>query len=411
MRRKSFLAGIIGNILEHYDTALFGLLAPFIAPLFFHTQTPTTALIFTYAMLPLGMISRPLGSLCFGWIADRYGRRHALCWSLTGMAIATMSIGFLPTSRDIGALAPLFLALSRLLQGLFAAGETAGGAIYLLENTNRGQRNVMSSFFDTSTVGGILIASGLITFLSSQNWIETGWRYLFWAGGTTALVGIFLRLKTEESEEFTAASTPNLFKAIWDHKRPFFAIVLAAGFSYTTYSLPLVFMNGYIPLVTSLTKTDVMQINTALLGLDFFLLPLFGLLAHRIGKEKVMLSGALAACLGAIPLFSMLGPDSTAFTVGAIRTFIVVAGIAFAAPYHAWALEQAPAHCRSTLLCFGYSVGSQLIGSSTPAICLWAYEKTGWTGAPSLYLLLIALGACFALRKAPSAPFQKFLRI
>lgn len=401
MRRKSFFASIIGNILEHYDTALFGLLAPFIAPLFFHNQTSTTALIFTYAMLPLGMISRPLGSLCFGRIADRFGRRHALCWSLIGMAMATMGIGFLPISRDIGSLAPLLLALLRLLQGFFAAGESAGGAIYLLENTDRSQRNVMSSFFDASTVGGILIASGLITFLSSQNWIETGWRYLFWAGGATALVGIFLRIKTEETEEFTVAKTQNLFRAIWDHKRPFFAIVLAAGFSYTTYSLPLVFMNGYIPLVTSLAKTDVMKINTALLGLDFFLLPLFGWLAHRFGKEKVMLSGALAACLGAIPLFSLLGPDSTAFTVGAVRTFIVIAGIAFAAPYHAWALELVPAHCRSTLLCFGYSVGSQLIGSSTPAICLWSYEKSGWIGAPSLYLLMVGLAACLALRRAP----------
>src|SRR5579872_3210875 len=178
MQRRPFFAGLIGNILEHYDTALFGLLAPFIAPLFFHTQDPFTALILTYAMIPLGMLARPLGSFSFGLISDRFGRRQALCWSLTGMAIATTSIGFLPTSSEI---APLLLALMRLLQSFFAAGESAGGAIYVLENTRVPKRSFMSSVFDASTVGGILIAAALVTFLSMQGWVEMGWRYLFWA--------------------------------------------------------------------------------------------------------------------------------------------------------------------------------------------------------------------------------------
>ena len=41
------IAGFIGNILDHYDNALFGLLAPFLAPLFFAGQDPITALILT----------------------------------------------------------------------------------------------------------------------------------------------------------------------------------------------------------------------------------------------------------------------------------------------------------------------------------------------------------------------------
>jgi hypothetical protein len=51
MIQKTFrhrLAGMLGNLLEHYDTALFGLLVPFIAPLFFAEKDPITALILTY---------------------------------------------------------------------------------------------------------------------------------------------------------------------------------------------------------------------------------------------------------------------------------------------------------------------------------------------------------------------------
>ncbi len=405
MRRKPFFAGIIGNILEHYDTALFGLLAPFIAPLFFHTQDPYTALILTYALIPLGMLSRPLGSLLFGWISDRFGRRQALSWSLCGMAGSTIGIGCLPTHSEI---APLLLALMRLLQSFFAAGESAGGAIFILENTNVPKRSFMSSLFDASTVLGILIASGLVTFLSTQGLIEAGWRYLFWAGGATAIIGIFLRLQTEETSEFT--STTFQISEIFQYKRAFIAIILAAGFSYTTYSLAFTLMNGYIPLVTNHTKADVMKINTALLGLDLFLLPFFGFLAHKFGKERLMFLGAAALCIGAVPLFSIMGPTTDLWVITAVRTFIVISGVAFAAPYHAWALEQVPARCRSTILCFGYTIGSQLIGTPTAAICLWTCKQTGWTGAPSLYLLPIAMGALFSLWLTKRArPFQKIL--
>lgn len=401
MDRKPFLAGLIGNILEHYDTALFGLLAPFVAPLFFHTQDPFAALILTYAILPMGMVTRPLGSLCFGWIGDRFGRRHALCWSLTGMAFATIAIGCLPTSRQIGSLSPLLLVILRLLQNFFAAGEAPGGAIYILENTHAPKRSLLSSVFDASTVGGILIASGLVTFLSMQGWIESGWRYLFWAGGATALFGIFLRLQTKESGEFSSAVYQ--MKELFQHKRAFLAIALAAGFSYTTYSLAFTLMNGYIPLITSLTKADMMKVNTALLGLDLFLLPFFGVLSYKFGKEKMMFFGALAACVGAAPFFSLLGPSSNLLGVTAVRMFIVLSGVAFAAPYHAWAMEQVPPRCRSTILCLGYALGSQVIGMPTAAICLWAYKQTEWAGAPSLYLIPVAIGALFSLRLAQRA--------
>lgn len=323
--KRHFIAGIIGNILEHYDSALFGLLAPFIAPLFFHSQDPLTALILTYALIPLGIAAKPLGSLCFGWIADRWGRKNALCWSLSGMAIATASIGCLPTSEQIGAFSPLLLATIRLFQGFFAAGEVAGGAIYVLENTQEKSRSLMSSLFDASTVGGILLASGFITLLSHFNGIETGWRYLFWFGGLSALMGLYMRFNSLESEEeFKPAPSVSWFQEFFLYRRAFFAIVLASGFSYATYALSFVLMNGYVPLVTTLSKADVMKVNTALLGVDLFLLPFFGFLANRFGKERVMFLGALASLLGAIPLFSLLGPSSGLFLVTGVRLCIII---------------------------------------------------------------------------------------
>ena len=82
----------LGNLFEHYDTALLGFLSPFLAPLIFPEKDPMTALILTYAIIPLGMVARPLGSLVFGYIGDVYGRKHALFLTLAGMSLISGSL-------------------------------------------------------------------------------------------------------------------------------------------------------------------------------------------------------------------------------------------------------------------------------------------------------------------------------
>ena len=403
------LSGLIGNILDHYDSALFGLLAPFIACLFFDAQDPVSALILTYCMLPLGIVSRPLGALFFGRIGDLYGRRQALFYSLLGMAVVTAAIGFLPLYRDIGWWAPVCLAGMRLLQGFLAAGETTGGAIFVLEHTEATKRSFMSSVFDASSMVGILIASGLVAWLSSHELIETGWRALYWGGGVTALLGIYLRLRGTESREFVQSAqrvNTRWLDTVRKHKKALGAIVVVSGFTYTTYALSVTLMNGYVPLVTTLTKSEVMKINTFLHVADMLLLPFFGWVAERFGKEKLMLVAAVCATATAAPLFSLLDHSSWG-TVTAIRLVIITLGVAFAAPYHAWTLEQVPPEARYTILSLGRTLGSQLIGAPTSALCLWLYQQTGWCFSPGIYLAAIGCAASYLIYRRYVAAISK----
>jgi MFS family permease len=377
-------AALIGNVLEHYDQALFGLLAPFIAPLFFSEEDPLTALILTYGILPLSFLTRPLGSLFFGWLGDRFGGSTSLFYSLSGMAFVTVSMGFLPLYKDCGILAPILLALGRMCQGFCMAGETAGGAIFLLEKTEDRRRGLISSFYDASSIGGILIGSILITVMSSRDWIEPYWRFLFWGGGATAFFGLFFRWdRTHESPKKVS-----WIHALSQNRRSLISIIIASGFSYTAYSLTFTLMNGYVPLVTPLTKSAVMEANTWLLIIDMILLPCSGYLSTLIGKEKTMFIAALLSAITALPLFSLLSQASF-ITVIVIRMVILLFGVTFAAPYHAWALSQVPKEHRYLILSFGYAIGSQLIGAPSAAISLFLYKITGWVAAPGLYLMLI----------------------
>ena len=144
-------------------------------------------------------------------------------------------------------------------------------------------------------------------------------------------------------------------------------------------------MNGFIPLVTSLSKTQVMQVNTLLLVYDMLFLPAMGYLASRIGKEKVMISGAFGSALFAIPMFDLLNHAALG-TVIFVRLAIISFGVAFSAPYYAWAIERVPPSHRYLVLSLGGVLGSQLIGMPTSAICLWLYQTFGWSWAPALYL-------------------------
>jgi len=390
---RNRVAGVVGNFLEHYDNALFGLLAPFIAPLFFANTDPVTGLIYTYGMLPLGFFTRPLGALFFGVIGDRFGRRQALISSLFGMAVVTIGMGCLPVYQDVGLFAPVLLAVGRMLQSFCAAGELAGGAIFVLEHTPPIKRGFASGCYDASTVGGILLASALVTWMSARGQIDTEWRVLFWFGGMTAILGLILRWMTIDEPKLDG-SEPAIrgLLPLKNYSRALVAIIFASGFGYTTYSLAFTLMTGYIPLITSFSKADVMQLNTVLLMLDLCLLPLFGYLSMKIGKERQMVMAALASAVVAIPLFSMLDGASLGLVVG-VRCAIVLLGVTFAAPYYAWAIEQVPVKHRYLLLSFGGALGSQLIGMPTSAVCLWLYKMVGWSGVPGIYLMCVGLAA------------------
>jgi len=386
------LAALIGNVLEHYDGVLFALLAPFIAPLFFDTD-PVQSLILTYAILPLGRLIRPAGALFFGWIGDHWGRKEALSFSLLGMGLATLAIGCLPTKESVGSFAPLFLALGRMVQSFFAAGETSGGAIFVLELSEK-KKSFISSLFESSTVFGLVIASFLVMLMAHFDGVESYWRTLFWGGGATAFFALFLRMKgQEENNSFTPpAVKTSLWPLLFENKKVLIRLILASGFSYTTYAIPFTFLNGFIPMVTSYTAADLMKVNTILLIFDMLLLPVFGLISERFGKEHVMRLAAGISLAVSVPLFWFLNETIALF----IPFLIVILGVAFSATYSAWALEQVPRH-RYTLISFGYTLGSQLIGAPASFLCLLLYQQTGWMIAPGLYLAFASAGALFAL--------------
>lgn len=391
--RSALWSSWLGNLFEHYDTALFSLLSPFLAPLIFPQQDALSALLLTYAMIPLGMIARPLGALYFGYIGDLYGRRQALFLSLGGMALVSAGLSLSPTYEQVGWVAPLFFAVGRIFQNFLASGEVMGGAIFLLENAPEKEHNLISSLYNMSTVGGIFLASIAISLLYAVGLLNPGWRVLYGLGSITALFGCLLRMQTDDSSivgSRRGLSAP-LWKTLWSYRHSFLAILVTSGFSYANYSIALVFLNGFIPLITPWTQAEMMGLNSVMLALDLGMLLVFGWIFSAISSRNLMFFSSCAIALVALPLFFFL-ENCSFLTLVLIRICFVLLGVTFSAPMHAWVQQLVPASHRYLLLSFGYALGSQLLGGPTTVISLWLYQKTGVVLSASFYWIALALG-------------------
>jgi MHS family proline/betaine transporter-like MFS transporter len=401
MSLLSLWSACLGNFFEHYDTALFGLLSVFLAPLIFPGEDPMTALILTYAVIPLSMLARPFGALFFGYVGDIYGRQYALFLTLSGMSIVSGCIAFSPTYAQIGIMAPVIFCIGRTLQNFFISGETVGGAIYLLENIPEKQHDIGSGFYNATTIGGILCASAAISILYYYDIMHWGWRFLYLIGCVTACFGIILRKNISSSSQKKTARAekqiPHLFAIFWRHRISFVLIAISAGFSSACYSISLLLMNAFIPLISiTVTHKQMIYLNTLLLVMDFFMLLFFGWVSSKISREKVMLGASLGVIVCGIP-FCMLLPHASLEGVIAIRTCLVLFGVAFSAPFNAWAQHLVPSAYRYSLISFAYAIGSQLLGGPTAVLSLWIFKKTGEPSSIAWYWVLLAIFSSVSL--------------
>src|ERR1043166_9207397 len=201
---RTALAGLIGNVLEWFDFAVYGYFASDIGRQFFPQSNATAQQLLAFAVFALGFFARPVGSLALGTIGDRIGRRALLTMSIALMGGSTLMIGLLPTYQSIGVAAPILLVAMRLLQGFSVGGEFTGSMVFTTESSSPLTRGLVSSSTAAGVTIGFILGSGaawLINILLSADQVATwGWRVPFIFSVTFCIIGWFLRRGLHETE-------------------------------------------------------------------------------------------------------------------------------------------------------------------------------------------------------------------
>ena len=199
------IAGAVGNVLEWYDFAAYGFLATTFAANFFPSGNHLLSLMASYSVFAVAFVTRPLGSLLFGHVGDRIGRRMALLISVAAMAVPSFAIGLLPTYASIGMLAPVLLIVLRMMQGVSVGGELTISMVYLGERSADHHRGASASLSFLGAVIGTLVGSLLISVLDDALGAEAirawGWRIPFLGSALLGAVGLALRLARLEEVE------------------------------------------------------------------------------------------------------------------------------------------------------------------------------------------------------------------
>lgn len=399
---KRDLSILIGNTLEHFDTSLYGFLAPILAPIFFPKYDPVVQLIMAYSIMSTSLITRPLGSFIFGVIARNYGPTLGLSYSLIGVAITTVGIGFLPSYESVGWFSTFFLILIRMTRGIFAAGESTIAKIYILQGKEHTDALKASYWYQTSSMLGIILASAVSTVSIIFQQDAFSWRVCFWLGGLVGFIGYFLRRYSKPLEEvegmrqFSSYSVSSL-KTLWLHKANICRVVICTAFSHVTYTIPFVFMNSFVPLVTSISLETMMALNTALLVFDMAMIPVMGRLTSRYDIRLVMVFSSTILAFTIFPLFTNL-PDASLGYVTFLRFWIVFWGVVFLCPLNLWFKSLFNSPEQYLLIGMGNALGAATLGRMTNAICIGLWYATGSIAASAIYITIVMLGTAFAVR-------------
>lgn len=388
-------AGLLGNIIEHKDKALFALLTPFIAGQFFPSEDYVVSLIEMYGILVLTILVKPFGSFAFGRMADQEGRKKALLLSMYGMSFATLGIGVLPSYHSIGYFAPALMFLLRCAQNFFSAAEPTNGAVYLLENCNKKWRAFASSLFEASSMVGILMASVETTIFAYFEWLELYWQWLFIFSGGLGFLCTIWRDYAIESLEISSHSVR--IKELWKYRKTLFSVAIMTAFSYATYLFSLTFINGYLMASSSLSSLQLTSLNTLLSFFDLVALPIFGYLALHVSPKRLMCLAPMILGILALPLFIWMRSYETALVVLIVRVVIVLCGVCFIAPYRAL-LQETVTTSRCTLLNVGGTIGQIFAQGPMALLCLGALHYQLWF-LPAVILALLSFITSFVVWK------------
>ncbi|MDI3388539.1 MFS transporter [Streptomyces sp. B-S-A8] len=386
-------ASMVGTVIEWYDFFIFGAMSALVlGPVFFPSDNTAVSTFAALATFAVAFFVRPLGAVVLGHFGDRVGRRSPLVVALLLMGVSTMVVGLLPTYSQVGALAPTLLVLCRVVQGFALGGEYGGAVLMVVENAQaKNRRGFFGAFLGAASPIGFLLATAVITLtglLSTEEQMATwGWRIPFLTSAIMVGIGLYIRLKLEESDSFKQLQAQAEASPATVRRAPFFDMLRSHPVEVLkSITVPLGVHTGYYMTTVfllsfardhggfSVDEASSMVMLAAVSFLTFILVG--GHWSDRAPRWVPMVVGLAGFAGSVFAMFPMVSSGSYWTAALAFALGLAFMGLLYG-PLNTYMAELFRGAVRYTGVSFGYQVAGAVAGGLTPVIAVPLLAQTG----------------------------------
>ncbi|MFF0005621.1 glycine betaine/L-proline transporter ProP [Streptomyces tibetensis] len=406
--KRAVKAAALGNAMEWFDFGVYSYIAVTLGKVFFPSGNPTAQLLSTFGAFAAAFLVRPLGGMIFGPLGDRVGRQKVLAVTMIMMAAGTFAIGLIPSYATIGVGAPILLLVARLVQGFSTGGEYAGASTFIAEYAPDKRRGFLGSWLEFGTLAGYIGGAGLVTImtalLSADDLTSWGWRIPFLVAGPMGIIGLYLRLRLEETPAFAAEAekaennrpkTPLREMVTGQWRALLLCVGLVLVFNVTDYML-LSYMPSYLTGQLHYDETHGLLVVLAVMAVMMIAQPFVGALTDRVGRRPVIATGCAGFLLLSVPALLLIRQGSllaVALGMGALGMLLVC----FTASMPSALPALFPTKVRYGSLSIGFNVSVSLFGGTTPLVVTALIGATGNMMMPAYYMMAAAVIGGFAV--------------
>ncbi|WP_375358615.1 MFS transporter [Candidatus Tisiphia endosymbiont of Neophilaenus lineatus] len=400
MTRPAFLIAFFTTIVRYYDYALFGLSAAVLSKNFLPLGSNDRQILLFFAIFSIAVIARPIGSIIFGFISDKYGRVVSVKISVFLATISTILIGLTPNFDRISIVATIILIFCRMTFLMSLAGESDAIKIYVVEKVGKTSKNCASGIVSFCSQVGALLAATIYHFSTEFDSAAYLWRANFIIGGIFGLFIIFLRHYFHESEEFLNSKKDHkspdynffyLTKIIKDSFKKFIIAILISGCIGGIYHFLIYFWGVFAVKSALIMDSNQAQIiNIALISIYAIMSVLSGFLADRFYPKKQIIIALSLSLLVIIIVQFLLYKE-----ISVIYFPVMLIGLApfYVVPLQIIVQSMFITNIRARMCSLSHSLGGMILSSTTPFFCmlLWQYFNAIYLVLGFFMLLLLIL--------------------
>jgi MFS family permease len=294
------------------------------------------------------------------------------------------------------------LTALRFIQGIGVGGEWGGAVLLALEYGHRGNRGFYASWPQAGVPLGLLSSTGTYELcrasMSEAEFLAWGWRVPFYLSALLIGIGMLIRIRILETPLFAQLKETNqlarapVTEAVRGHWRE---ILLAAGSRLSEnacFYLFSAYVLTYGKIVLNVGEGLMTRAVSLAAAIEFFTIPLFGILADRFSRKGTYVVGCVFLALFAFPYYALLNSGVTAGIVLAVVLGLTIGHASLYSVQASLIPELFGTRLRYTGASLGYQLGSPLAGGLAPIIAdslVQAFPKHYWPLA--MYIIVISI--------------------